>query len=52
MNILRSILLALASFFVLAQATEAHYDPNIGRWISRDPIGERGGIELVWICWK
>ena len=46
MNILRSILLALASFFVLAQATEAHYDPNIGRWISRDPIGERGGSNL------
>jgi uncharacterized protein RhaS with RHS repeats len=22
------------------------YDPYIGRWISRDPIGEQGGINL------
>jgi RHS repeat-associated protein len=22
------------------------YDPTIGRWISRDPIGERGGLNL------
>ncbi len=22
------------------------YDPNLGRWISRDPIGERGGVNL------
>lgn len=23
-----------------------YYDPNLGRWISRDPIGERGGLNL------
>jgi len=23
-----------------------HYDPPTGRWISRDPIGERGGVNL------
>jgi RHS repeat-associated protein len=22
------------------------YDPNVGRWLSRDPIGESGGIDL------
>ena len=46
MNILRPILLAVASLFVLAQTAQAHYDPNIGRWISRDPIGEEGGVNL------
>lgn len=46
MNILRPILLAVASLFVLAQTAQAHYDPNIGRWISRDPIGEEGGLNL------
>jgi len=46
MNILRSILLAVASLFVLAHTAQAHYDPNIGRWISRDPIEERGGPNL------
>jgi len=46
MNILRRILLAVASLFVLAQTAQAHYDPNIGRWISRDPIGEVGGTNL------
>lgn len=23
-----------------------HYDPSIGRWLSRDPFGERGGLNL------
>lgn len=23
-----------------------HYDPMLGRWLSRDPIGERGGVNL------
>jgi uncharacterized protein RhaS with RHS repeats len=46
MNILRPILLAVASLFVLAHTAQAHYDPNIGRWISRDPIEEEGGSNL------
>lgn len=46
MNSLRAILLAVASLFVLAETAQAHYDPNIGRWISRDPIGEMGGYNL------
>lgn len=46
MKILRPILLAIASLFVLAPTAQAHYDPNIGRWISRDPIGEMGGYNL------
>jgi hypothetical protein len=46
MKILRPILLAVASLFVLAETAQAHYDPNIGRWISRDPIGENDGGNL------
>jgi hypothetical protein len=46
MNIFRRILFAVASFFVLVHTVQAHYDPNIGRWISRDPIEEAGGINL------
>ena len=26
------------------------YNPNLARWISRDPIGERGGINLYGYC--
>jgi uncharacterized protein RhaS with RHS repeats len=45
-------------FIIVATAlfitTDAHavltwarpYDPNLGRWIQRDPIGERGGLNL------
>ena len=27
-----------------------YYDPSTGRWLSRDPIGERGGINLYTYC--
>ncbi len=30
----------------LSQAVFREYDPNTGRWLSRDPIAERGGINL------
>ena len=26
------------------------YDPEFGRWLSRDPIGERGGLNLYRFC--
>jgi Protein of unknown function (DUF2778)/L,D-transpeptidase catalytic domain len=42
----KCLFLAVVSLFVLAQAAQAHYDPNIGRWISRDPIEEQGGVNL------
>ena len=30
----------------LYQVRHRTYDPNLGRWLSRDPIGERGGVNL------
>ena len=32
--------------FLAEQATNAYYDPSLGRWINRDPIEEEGGINL------
>lgn len=40
------ILLALVHLIFLANSAQAHYDPNIGRWVSRDPVAERGGVNL------
>ncbi len=28
------------------------YDPNLGRWLSRDPMGENGGINLYQYCFN
>jgi uncharacterized protein RhaS with RHS repeats len=36
-------------FFLFLSATQiasAFYDPSLGRWLSRDPIEERGGMNL------
>ena len=46
MKNLKFILLALVHLVFLANSAQAHYDPNIGRWLSRDPIAERGGVNL------
>jgi len=48
MNILKPVLIAVANLVVLTHTVQAHYDPNIGRWISRDPIAEVGGVNLYW----
>lgn len=41
-------LLVMTVFVVLfaANIASAFLDPNLGRWIQRDPIGERGGLNL------
>lgn len=46
MKNLKFILLALVHVVFLANSAQAHYDPNVGRWLSRDPIAERGGVNL------
>lgn len=47
MKILPRLLVPLLAFAVI---TEAHamrwYSPNTGHWLSRDPIGEKGGANL------
>jgi hypothetical protein len=46
MKFFKSLLLVAVGLVVLTQTVKAHYDPNIGRWISRDPILEKGGVNL------
>ena len=46
MKILKSLLLVVVGLVALSHTLQAHYDPNIGRWISRDPIFEKGGVNL------
>ena len=38
---------AVVGVLGLTNAASAYYSPNLGRWISRDPIGERGGRNLA-----
>jgi uncharacterized protein RhaS with RHS repeats len=38
--------LALTAWLLLPQAAQCFYNPSTGRWISRDPIEEKGGINL------
>ena len=51
----RKFLIAIAAMLLVTQAQAVlfwarPYDPNLGRWIQRDPIGERGGINLYGYC--
>ena len=51
MKTLRKTLFAIAVIIFTAQAHAVMYqarpyDPNMGRWLSRDPIGEAGGVNL------
>jgi hypothetical protein len=44
-------LLLVAVFAVLFVGTaSAHYNPQLGRWLSRDPMGEAGGFNLYAYC--
>ena len=35
---------------ILTTTASAFYDPHIGRWINRDPIGEDGGLNIYGFC--
>jgi hypothetical protein len=45
-NIIGWVWLGLAIFLLDAAPAHAFYNPQQGRWLSRDPIGERGGPSL------
>lgn len=40
------LLLCLALVLSLVVSARAGYDPSVGRWLCRDPIGEDGGLNL------
>jgi hypothetical protein len=46
MKNIKFILPALVHLLVSANFAQAHYDPNLGRWVNRDPIEESGGENL------
>jgi hypothetical protein len=41
-----AIVISLTAVLWAAQSARAFYNPEIGRWANRDPIGEAGGINL------
>ncbi|MBP6603743.1 MAG: hypothetical protein KA250_18150 [Verrucomicrobiales bacterium] len=43
--LLPRILITIGCFVLTSKAT-AYYNPGSGKWLSRDPIGERGGVNL------
>lgn len=45
---MKTVAMGLAVLFVALGAAEvrAYYNPKTGRWLTRDPIGERGGVNL------
>ncbi len=40
------LLKLLLLIHALCSIAHAHYDPQVGRWMSRDPIAENGGMNL------
>jgi hypothetical protein len=46
MKNIKLILPALVYLIISATCAQAHYDPNLGRWVNRDPIEEAGGENL------
>lgn len=52
MKSMKTLLLSavIALCLLPAQRVAAYYDPGTQRWLNRDPIGERGGINLYGYC--
>jgi RHS repeat-associated protein len=47
MNRMTTMLAAMLGLFVWAETASAFYNPTIGKWLSRDPIGELGHQTLL-----
>jgi RHS repeat-associated protein len=45
-NFQRLILVWAATFMGMVEVANAFYDPGLQRWINRDPIQEKGGVNL------
>lgn len=43
---LLNFLVSIAGVVGLVQSSQALYNPSGGRWLSRDPIREVGGVNL------
>jgi hypothetical protein len=53
MKMLHKISLALiAALSLVSSANARMYDPKTGRWLSRDPVGEKGGRNLYVLCFN
>jgi hypothetical protein len=47
LKLLMKLLLLAGSVAGFAPVAQAFYNPDTGRWLSRDPIEERGGRKLI-----
>lgn len=46
MKLIQRLLYSILLFCALSAVAKAYYDPGQGRWLSRDPIEENGGVNL------
>src|SRR6266705_2837487 len=46
MKTIRVLFLVVLGWLAMPVSLWAFYNPSTGRWLSRDPMGERGGIAL------
>jgi hypothetical protein len=45
-------IILISAFMCMAEVANAFYDPGLQRWINRDPIAERGGINLFVVAYN
>ncbi|MEI2725052.1 MAG: RHS repeat-associated core domain-containing protein [Verrucomicrobiota bacterium] len=40
------VMILMCVMWFTAHEAQAFYNPSSGRWLNRDPIGERGGVNF------